>query len=278
MTITPSSPTWRALEFYGTRVHHRGKWRIHNWLRSKLNVDRFTGDITVRRLGLDWCLNPSDFVQSYFYWLEEFETWDWFHLNKLVKPQSIVFDIGANFGFYSLLFAHKLNCQVHAFEPGAQMFKRLQGNVSLNHLNHSVNAVPIGLSCVQEQAYLSTEPSNSGASFIGQSGQSVQLDTLDNYCSKNSINHVDFMKIDVEGYEMRVLRGGKNMIAAFKPLLLIEINYDALARAGSLAVELESALRDIGYSLFISRRKKLLPFVGNLRPGQLINVFAFHVN
>src|ERR1700741_1145305 len=99
--LTPDSFLWKALEFYGTKVHHPGKWRIHEKIRSILKID-YSGNIKVSRNGLPWILNPADFVQSSFYWIGEFECWDWLHLERMVPPGSVAFDIGANFGFYSL--------------------------------------------------------------------------------------------------------------------------------------------------------------------------------
>jgi FkbM family methyltransferase len=276
MVIAPNSLVWTALEFYGTRVRHKGQWRIHQWLRKTLGAN-YNCDLETSRSGLRWVLNPSDFVQSSFYWTGAFETWDWYHLKRLVKPHSIIFDVGANFGFYSLLLAATNDCEhVFAFEPESETFKRLKKNIALNGLEKSVKAIPLGLSDIRGPARLSTEDGNSGASFIGPAGQPIQVETLDGFCSINSIERLDFLKIDVEGHEMHVLAGGTEMLARCKPLMLIEINPNALERSGSSAFELGMKLRQMGYTLLISQHKKLVRFSGNVPSGELVNIFAIH--
>jgi FkbM family methyltransferase len=274
MAIVPNSVAWAALEFYGTRVRHKGQWRVHRWLRNTLRAN-FDCNLETKRSGLRWVLNPSDFVQSSFYWTGNYETWDWYHLCKLVKPHSVVFDVGANFGYYSLLLAAEKDAsQVFAFEPEVETFARLQKNIALNHLEKVVKGVRIGLSDVRESAHLSIEQGNSGASFIGSAGQTIQLETLDGFCSTNSIEQIDFLKIDVEGHEMHVLTGGTEILSRCKPLILIEINPNALERSGSSAIELQMKLRQMGYVLLVPKRKKLVQFSGNVPPGHLLNVFA----
>src|ERR1700751_5703925 len=131
----PNSLTWKMLEFYGTRLPHRGKWKIHAFLRSLLHLDH-DGDLEVQRQGLLWTLNPADFAQTHLYWTNEYEPWDLFHLSKWVHPGSVILDVGANFGYYSLKLASALmgEGRVFAFEPSSASFSRLEQNIRLNHL------------------------------------------------------------------------------------------------------------------------------------------------
>ena len=56
MNLTPNSLLWKALEFYGTSIHHRGKWRLHEQLRKALKINH-SEDLEVSRQGLKWILN-----------------------------------------------------------------------------------------------------------------------------------------------------------------------------------------------------------------------------
>ena len=275
MKIEPNSFAWRALEFYGTRIHHKGQSRIHRWLRHALEAN-YQCDLEVTRSGLRWILDPSDYVEAGFYWTNDLETWDWFHVNRAVKPNSVVFDVGANFGYYSLLLAKKPGCKIYAFEPESRMFARLQRNIALNNLQNSVTSIRAALSDARGQSRLSTESGNSGASFIDTTGQLIELDTMDDFCKRNLIEKIDFVKIDVEGHEMRVLAGGTEILCRSKPLMLIEFNPQALRRSNTSAVELEDKLRSMGYTLFSSHRNRLVPFTGVSTHQQLLNVFAIH--
>ena len=287
--VYPDSHLWKALEFYGTRVHHRGKRRFHNWLLKKLRVscDR---DFEVRRLGLRWILNPADFVQSSFYWTGEFEIWDWFHLSRLIRPNSIVCDVGANFGFYAVMIGQQLAPpgRVLAFEPSAETLSRLRTNIRLNDLESMVTAVPLALSDHEGTGFLANATpehlgiakDNSGSKALASHGEKISVGTLDRVCSEQKIERLDLIKIDVEGHEMSVLRGASETIKHFKPVLMLECNDVALTNSGTSAQEMTDTLRSLGYQLFVSRRKQLVPYrsmpLGS-RAGSvknIVNIFA----
>ncbi len=281
--IQPDSYIWKALELYGTRIHHRGKWRIHKWLLKKFEVS-CTRDLEVNRLGLRWLLNPSDFVQSSFYWTGEFEPWDWFHLSRLIRPESVVCDVGANFGFYSVMIGRQLAPpgRVIAFEPSPETVSRLRANVRLNHLERVVTIMPVALSDKQGIGYLACAgpddlggaSDNSGARALSSQGERISLETLDHLCSEQRIARVDLIKIDVEGHELAVLTGAAKTIEACKPVIMVECNDAALRRSGSSAREMHEKLRSWGYRLFLPRRKTLIPFSSLPPAGEIINIFA----
>jgi len=273
MNLTPNSKLWKALEFYGTRVHHRGKWRLHEQLRKALKINH-SEDLEVSRQGLKWILNPGDFVQSSFYWTGEFETWDEYHLTRLLPRNGIVFDVGANFGYYSLTLAHAAGARVIAFEPNPRTFSRLQAHIRMNGLGSSITAVAAGLSDTPRAGYLDVVEGNSGADHLSDHGEEIELDTLDHYCEVNKIARMDLIKIDVEGHETHVLRGAERMLKACRPAVMIEFNVGALQLAGSSTGELESLLRSSGYELFLPVRKKLVPFRDAPGSYHVINVLA----
>src|SRR5262245_35809905 len=104
----------RALLFYGTRLpNHPSKWWLHDRLQQWLGVAT-EGDIEVVRDGLRWSLNPADFEHKPLFWLGTMDRWDLVHLRRLAAPGSVFFDVGANFGYYGLMFAKTLEnrCQV----------------------------------------------------------------------------------------------------------------------------------------------------------------------
>ena len=91
--------------FYGTRLpNHPRKWWIHGRLRQWLGVvvDR---DIEVVRDGLRWSLNPADFGHNSLFWLGVKDPWDLHHLCRLVHPDDVILDVGANFGYYAVTLA-----------------------------------------------------------------------------------------------------------------------------------------------------------------------------
>jgi hypothetical protein len=76
------------------------------------------------------------------------------------------------------------------------------------------------------------------------------MTTLDSFVHQNGISSIDFIKVDIEGYEMRFLSGASETLRKFHPPMLIEINPDALACFGVTPEDLEDRLNALNYNLF----------------------------
>jgi len=271
----------RILLFYGCRVpNHRGKWWIINKIRHifKIEIDE---ELQVTRRGLEWNLNPSDYVQSELFWFGAEDMWNTYHLRKLLKPDSIVLDIGSNFGYYAITITNFLKgkCKVYAFEPNLPTYERLQKNIALNGLSSSINAYCLGMSNSEGKAYICESPGNTGAARIATEGdREVSLITLDKFCQEHSIDRIDFIKIDVEGFEEKALNGGLETLARLKPIIIIELNPPTLRRVGSTPKTVVSILEDTGYRCFEVRRKKLVPLEKVPDGEDYIDVFCLPSN
>src|SRR6202035_1763667 len=169
-------------------------------------------------------------------WTAEYESWDVLQLSRWVHPGAVVFDVGANFGYYSVSLASAMqgNGKVYVFEPCKSSFRRLQTNIALNRLDSIIEAIPLALSERSGVAYLDRTDGNSGAASLSSEakGEAVELDTLDHFCDVNEIDHVDVVKIDVEGSELRVIEGGKSTLTRHQPTIMIEFNSSALGAVG----------------------------------------------
>ena len=105
-------------------------------------------------------------------------------------------------------------------------------------------------------AYISDQPvtkvsTGMDASFIGFENQSVQVRTLDTFCSERGIQRIDFMRCDIEGAEILVLDGGEATIARHQPVIMLEVHPLFLAeRFGRSADELWHRLTNLGYVMF----------------------------
>jgi FkbM family methyltransferase len=142
--------------------------------------------------------------------------------SKLKKANPILFDVGANIGNYTLTLTEIFGTDVtiYSFEPSANTFKRLLENIKTRNNIHAHN---IALSNSKGSAELfSTENNSEVASLINldrtiekygsNTVETIQMDTLDNFCLTNSISTIDFLKIDVEGFELTMLQGAANML------------------------------------------------------------------
>ncbi|WP_051291106.1 FkbM family methyltransferase [Pedobacter glucosidilyticus] len=143
------------------------------------------------------------------------------------KNELMVFDVGANYGKYSkmlqkLLFKHHKDFQIHLFEPSLACYQFLitefknTPNIILNQLGASnFNGLANLYFSFDGSASssLSTEvPHIQSIHNISTQQQEIQITTIDEYCIKNNIHHIDLIKIDVEGFELHVLEGCKNML------------------------------------------------------------------
>jgi FkbM family methyltransferase len=156
-------------------------------------------------------------------------------------------DIGANIGNHSLYFSRIFD-EVHCFEPDPSTFYLLQFNVSFRK---KIEAFNIGLGDEKGTFKLSEMPNNMGESLIvtdqseadaGANCIDVQVDRLDNldYHDKK----ICFIKMDVEGFEPKVLRGGLNTITKHWPLIVLEQHETDFKEGDSESI---SMLRDVGY-------------------------------
>jgi hypothetical protein len=127
---------------------------------------------------------------------------------------------------------------------------------------------------------MNTRPDNSGAATLAQTSTEevgrhlTAVTTLDSFCTQHQISKLDFVKIDVEGYEERLLLGGRQTIGSFGPAILIEFDPPKLQRAGSSVDRLAALLRSFGYELWVPDRKRLVPLIAMPKGSDLINVFC----
>src|SRR5436305_491010 len=149
---------------------------------------------------------------------------EWIHYINLLYEGMIVFDVGANIGEFTLLFSHFVGQrgQVHAFEPTPDTFARLQTiTQSTNRSNLKLNQVALAdkTGTVAMRLYepefatwntLADRPiENYGLNVQPPTIEKVAAMTIDGYCAENQIDHIDLLKIDVEGAEYQVLLGAR---------------------------------------------------------------------
>lgn len=162
-------------------------------------------------------------------------------LDNYIKEGDTVVDIGAYVGDHTIYYANKVGetGKVLAFEPNKDAFECLNHNLT-NHKNTQCYYLAVG----EKVGKISIDDScvNKGMAYATQ-GSEVDVITLDLI----SLDRLDFLKIDCEGFELQVLRGGKRTIEHFMPIMLIEINDATLNRYGINRKEIFDLLTDYGY-------------------------------
>lgn len=138
----------------------------------------------------------------------------------------ILFDVGANNGDYTLLLrgVFGINSIIYSFEPAKDTFHNLESNL-IGQGN--VRLCNFGLGEEQNRLTLYTTPASSGLASLYQrrldhyniqmdQTEEVEIRTVDDFCNENIINHIHLLKLDVEGHEIKVLKGASNMINSGK--------------------------------------------------------------
>jgi FkbM family methyltransferase len=149
---------------------------------------------------------------------------------RLVKPQDVVADVGANIGLTTMLFS-ALARQVVSFEPSPSTYSLLRMNVEQNGLKN-VSLVNAGLGSKAERSTITFSTTNRSGGFVsdqvqprgGHVTEQIEICRLDDIWSKHSPS-LDFLKVDVEGFELSVLEGARSVIALCRPTVALELNH-----------------------------------------------------
>ena len=172
-----------------------------------------------------------------------------------------VMDVGANLGLYSLLASRAVgpSGKVYAFEPVPEIFARLKEHIALNN---AANVIPVPIALSNEKGVAKMSVRGSGSSFfrhLSNEFVEVQVERLDDFVEREGIERVDAIKIDVEGAELKVIRGADKTIRHNKPILMVEFNLFTLQAAGVTPEELFETIVNYGYNAFVIRHGKAIP-------------------
>lgn len=182
-------------------------------------------------------------------------------LLSLIKEDMIILDIGTNIGETLLNFA-KINTKGinYGFEPVPYLYQRAKHNISLNNFENII-LNNIALSDKKEKLFFHIpQNNNSGGIAMSKNAQQGMLEveamTLDNFVSNQNIEKIDFIKIDVEGFEMNVLKGGSETLTKMKPQMFIELVDNHLKRQNTSSKEVILFLKNIGYKIHHAQTKE----------------------
>jgi len=196
---------------------------IKTFFNRLFNRIRINGHTLYYPKDMAWCFIDGDYYEKKLTEILEFA------IKNIKSP--VFYDIGANIGYYSIRFA-KISQEIHSFEPVKKTFEILTKNKSVNNIenlylhkygvsnqNKSLN-INLYSSSGNNSIIKRNIPENHPCKFIGV--EEITTVTLDSYIKDNRIPLPDLIKIDVEGAELYVLEGAKDVISSKKPIIIFE--------------------------------------------------------
>ena len=204
-------------------------------------------------------MNTEERIQNFYNCKKKFED-QILKYSKLLENKDIL-DIGSNIGLITLSICKKLQYNsIHLFEPNINYFnysKQLLSNNNNIYYNNvgvsNINEEKILYSCKSENigwnTFLTKDPLQND-NFINNMDQQVcKIIKLDDYYK--DINNIDFIKIDVEGYEAYVIEGAFELIKKFKPYIYVEVGWGTNHPYWEYNKNIYNKLFDIGYKSII---------------------------
>jgi FkbM family methyltransferase len=174
----------------------------------------------------------------------------------LINEDSVVLDVGSNIGTHAILLSKKVKSGlVYAFEPQSLVFSILQNNLLLNNCNN-VTSYRFALSdsnssvIAMEAFSFSGERINNGAIRVDNKGGGYGDLVLTRKLDSFEFPSVDFIKMDIQGSEVKALCGAKELIHKHRPVMFIEIEQRHLEALGYSSKELIEKLLSFDYALY----------------------------
>lgn len=183
------------------------------------------------------------------------------------EPEFVAFDVGANIGHWTNSFLDTAEKQgvldkaiVHCFEPSSFTFSKLQTNFAKHPMSQRVFLANLGVSnrlCKMKLYIFGNgygtnsfyKRSTESLGIIHQKTEVVRTTTLDAYCQKKSISHIDFLKIDVEGHELAVVQGARDMLKG-QAIDYIQFEYGGCwVDSRTFFLDMYDLLTSFGYSI-----------------------------
>ncbi len=211
-----------------------------------------SGMKTIRLFGSKWDLDLSDFIQRQIYsGTFEMEETGWVY--RHLKPGMTFVDVGANVGYWTALASSLVGekGRVIAFEPSPYAFQRLEALVADNRLaNVEIANVGLSASPGETTLYIGAWGNHTPTMVPHESETTVaaHVETLDRMAELRNLEHIDLLKIDVEGFEHHVLLGASRLLSERRVgAILCEFNDHWLRSNGTSSALLEKTIASSGF-------------------------------
>jgi len=205
-------------------------------------------------------------------------------VEKEVKTGMTVLDLGANFGWFSLICSKIIgeSGHVYAFEPDPHLIETLKDNLKLNNMKN-VSVIPFAVSNKSDKARLSLNDSyptrnRLESKTLFENTIDVKTISMDEFCEQNNLK-VDFIKMDIEGSEVKAVEGMKKIILENQNIkMILEFNPKAISDVGSSPEDLVAFLEqyDLTFEIIDEHKKDILKPITKkqLLKSETVNLFC----
>lgn len=243
-----------SIKLFGLKKHYFGFYKKfikkYNLFRNVKKKIKFK-----KKIKLELCID--DWIQQQLYLFNTYEECELKFLENTLKPGDTFIDIGANIGLYSLTAASIVteSGKVIAFEPFPKNYEKLSKHIRINSFkNISIEKLAISDKAGTITIYINEKEQNCGmASTIEQiytAKETIQATTLDEYLLQHPQSQLHFIKMDIEGGELKALQGMQQTLKKYSPTLLIEFDEQILTQAKLCKEDIINFLKKFNYKLY----------------------------
>jgi len=201
----------------------------------------------------------NGYVDKYIY---ESGVYEKLVLKRVVKhlgSNDIVFDIGANIGQHSLIFSQFAK-EVYSFEPNSSVFFQFLESVRLNKIDNII-AENCGIGATNEFKKIYVNPQNAGNSSVLPNEKyksfTIKIKNLKEY--EDALDKVDFVKIDVEGFELDIIIGNISFFRKFQPTIWFEFNLNEYLENSNYNIgQLDDLIRENNYKIYSYKKNTII--------------------
>lgn len=199
------------------------------------------------------------------YFPKTYEAENFEFLSENCKPGSVIIDIGAHIGLFSIIAAQVTGKKgkVYAFEPAPGTYALLQKTVAINHEEQVVETLQkaVGKENGKITFFVSDNKADNSNSLVNYKedrslhGIDVAVTTIDNFVQEKKITTLDFIKIDVEGAEYDTLQGASATLKNLRPACIVAIHPQPIAAKGDRLEDIYDFIIGCNYRIMVDKKE-----------------------
>lgn len=229
--------------------------RLEGFKRSKIIIKGGERSLYKTRFNDLFWLNINNSIDQCIICDGIFEPCSTQIIKQLIKEGDIVLDVGANIGYYSILFSRLVGTygKVLCFEPTECYWKILKMNLEANRANN-VEVFKIGLSNKSQELVIqiggSTATLHSPGNRALETKEFINLISLDKFMEESKLPKIDFIKVDIDGHEPLFFEGAWKTLERYNPTILLEVSHLHYLEAGFTAWDFYDTLKRKNYKIY----------------------------